>query len=463
MTEAMLPADAIRTLFSRAMSAMYRTEVPAYGTLMELVQAVNAECLEADPTEARRLQDLGELERISEERHGAIRLGTAAELAMMRRLFAVMGMYPVGYYDLSVAGVPVHSTAFRPVEEAALARNPFRVFTSLLRLDLIEDAELRAEAEAILVGRQIYTEGCREMIARAEAQGGLSAAEAERFVAEALETFRWHGEANVSFDMYHRLHEAHRLVADVVAFKGPHINHLTPRTLDIDAVQAQMPERGIAPKAVIEGPPRRAVPILLRQTSFKALEEPVRFVGAKGAAVAGRHTARFGEIEQRGLALTPKGQALYDRLLGETRGRVTPRADGSNAAEYMAALDASFAAFPDDLDSLRREGLGYFRYSATGRRAAAHEAGAEVEALIAAGLLRADPIVYEDFLPVSAAGIFQSNLGDAAAQAFVANPNRALFEADLGARVVELYQCYAEAEAASLARARAEISRLSVA
>jgi uncharacterized glyoxalase superfamily metalloenzyme YdcJ len=33
------------------------------------------------------------------------------------------------------------------------------------------------------------------------------------------------------------------------------------------------------------------------------------------------------------------------------------------------------------------------------------------EVLVTAGLATADPIVYEDFLPVSAAGIFQSNLG----------------------------------------------------
>ena len=38
------------------------------------------------------------------------------ELAGLRRLFAVMGMYPVGYYDLSPAGVPVHSTCFRPID-----------------------------------------------------------------------------------------------------------------------------------------------------------------------------------------------------------------------------------------------------------------------------------------------------------------------------------------------------------
>ena len=33
---------------------------------------------------------------------------------------------------------------------------------------------------------------------------------------------------------YHALHEEHRLIADVVCFPGCHINHLTPRTLDID-------------------------------------------------------------------------------------------------------------------------------------------------------------------------------------------------------------------------------------
>jgi uncharacterized glyoxalase superfamily metalloenzyme YdcJ len=36
--------------------------------------------------------------------------------------------------------------------------------------------------------------------------------------------------------------------------------------------------------------------------------------------------------------------------------------------------------------------------------------------LVAAGVLRYDPIVYEDFLPVSAAGIFQSNLHRPAAE-----------------------------------------------
>ena len=442
----------IRSTFSAAMSAMYRTEVPAYGTLMDIVAKVNAATLAADPALKQRLEETHSLERVSEERHGAIRLGTAEELAMMRRVFAVMGMFPVGYYDLSEAGVPVHSTAFRPVGDVALKRNPFRIFTSLLRLDLIADEKLRAEAEAILRKRQIFTAGAIELTQKAEHQGGLDEDDAKRFVAEVLETFRWHDQANVDFEMYGRLHDAHRLIADVVSFKGPHINHLTPRTLDIDEVQRLMPEYGIAPKAVVEGPPSRHCAILLRQTSFKALEEAVSFKDASGSWQEGTHTARFGEIESRGIALTPKGRALYDKLLTESRKVVRPAADGSNAAAYEKALADAFAPFPDSWAEIRQQGLGYFRYSLTKKgESAIASADAGIGQLVADGLVCFDPIVYEDFLPVSAAGIFQSNLGDEAAQEFTASPNQQRFERDLGTPVLNEFDHYAGIEAQSIA------------
>ncbi|TDH38429.1 VOC family protein [Pseudohoeflea suaedae] len=443
-------ADSLRAAFSAAMSDMYRKEVPAYGTLIRLVEAVNAETLTADPELARRLEATDSLDRISAERHGAIRLGTADELKMMRRVFVVMGMYPVGYYDLSTAGVPVHSTAFRPVDDDHLKRNPFRVFTSLLRLELIADEELRAEAANILAARDIFTPGAHALVEKAERDGGLSPADGERFVEEVLETFRWHDKAVVDTAMYDRLHAAHRLIADIVSFRGPHINHLTPRTLDIDRVQDRMPGEGIAPKAVVEGPPTRRCPILLRQTSFKALEEPVAFVSSDGNWEKGSHTARFGEIEQRGVALTPKGRALYDALLTKARAKVRPAADGSNAGDYREALTEAFAEFPDDWNEIRRAGLGYFAYSLTEKGQRTEVKNGDIETAIEAGLIQFDPIVYEDFLPVSAAGIFQSNLGDGAAQEFVAGPNQRMFENDLGAAVLDEFAHYAAIEAASI-------------
>jgi uncharacterized glyoxalase superfamily metalloenzyme YdcJ len=439
MSQPFVSPDRIRSLFARAMSSMYRSEVPLYGTLMELVAQVNAATLAAQPDLAAQLERSGERARLDQERHGAIRVGSAAELSMLRRLFAVMGMQPVGYYDLSVAGVPVHSTAFRPTCAHALAANPFRVFTSLLRLELIENAALRVQAAEILAQRDIFTVEARALIVQAEQAGGLDEADAQRFVAQALETFRWHGDATVSHATYNALHDAHRLIADVVCFRGPHINHLTPRTLDIDAAQADMQRRGIGAKAVIEGPPPRAVPILLRQTSFKALQEHVAFPAIDGRH-DGTHTARFGEIEQRGLALTPAGRALYDRLLEQAR-----QADPDDG-DYAARLRQVFAAFPDDHATLRQQGLGYYRYALTAAGAAlsvAQRAGMSLDALLEAGLVSADPIVYEDFLPVSAAGIFQSNLGGGEQRAYQANANQAAFEAALGASVQDEFALYA--------------------
>ena len=454
-TDRFVSPDDIRSLFAQAMSTMYRTEVPLYGTLVDLVAEINDAVLTADPSLAEQLDRTDERARLGQERHGAIRVGSAEELATLGRLFAVMGMHPVGYYDLSVAGVPVHSTAFRPRTAKALAHNPFRVFTSLLRLELIEDAALRDTAAQILARRRIFTDTALALIAQAERDGGLNDADARRFVIESLETFRWHGDATVSLDTYHALHDAHRLIADVVCFRGPHINHLTPRTLDIDAAQAAMLARGIDAKAVVEGPPPRRCPILLRQTSFKALQETVHFPsGTAPSGNAGTHTARFGEIEQRGLALTRKGRALYDQLLAQAR---DSGGAGSTGQDYPTRLAAAFQAFPDDHATLRSEGLGYYRYALTaaGRADPAAVGELPAEALIAAGLASADPIVYEDFLPVSAAGIFQSNLGGEEQRAYAAHANREAFEQALGMQVEDEFAIYERLQAESLATLRA--------
>ena len=441
--------DLIRQRFSKAMSDMYREEVPLYGALMQLVEQTNRHVLQSDPQVARQLDSTGEIQRLDLERHGAIRVGTADELATLARLFAVMGMQPVGYYDLTPAGVPVHSTAFRAVHEAALQVSPFRVFTSLLRLELIEDQALRTFAQAVLDNRRIFTPAALHLIECAEREGGLGEEQAQQFVEQALETFRWHHSATVTAEQYQKLSAQHRLIADVVAFKGPHINHLTPRTLDIDVVQAQMPDHGITPKAVVEGPPRRQCPILLRQTSFKALDEPIAFTDQ--ADSLGSHSARFGEIEQRGAALTPKGRALYDRLLNAARDELGEFPNESNATRYNTLMERHFSEFPDTLEGMRQQELAYFRYFVTdkGRAAGALQTMA-LEDLLRNGYLRVEPLVYEDFLPVSAAGIFQSNLGDAAQSHYGEHSNRQAFEQALGRSTIDELALYAETQRRSI-------------
>jgi uncharacterized glyoxalase superfamily metalloenzyme YdcJ len=399
--------DELRHEFSKAMSSMYQLEVPLYGTLIELVSKANKDMLEENPLLKSELTHTQNLSRIAQERHGAIRLGKASELFNMRRLFALMGMKPVAYYDLSVAGIPVHSTAFRPIEKKSLSVNPFRVFTSLLRTELITDQSLFDRANSLLLNREIFSNELLDLIKRSEIENGLTLKDSEELINRAVDVFRWHDDALVDIDLYDELKSEHPLIADIVSFKGPHINHLTPATLNIDQVQSAMIEQNIDAKAIVEGPPHRSCPILLRQTSFKALQEAVKFVDEEGNHTAGSHTARFGEVEQRGVALTEAGRALYDKLLSQTRSKITPSGDGSNAKEYVDALAKEFEAFPDTHRELRDAKLSYYLYSVADMNCDKDAInGQGLEELIDLGYVRYDPIIYEDFLPVSGAGMF---------------------------------------------------------
>ncbi|KAJ9654094.1 hypothetical protein H2198_006833 [Neophaeococcomyces mojaviensis] len=434
--------DGIRARFASALSDMYQKEVPQYGKLLEIVSTINQE------TQDRlgATQDIQK--RVEVERHGAIRLGTAQELATIRRLFAIMGMQPVGYYDLTIAGLPVHATGFRPLTSDALQSNPFRVFVSLLRQEQIRDETLRAKAADIMSKRNIFTPRCLELIDEIESCSEIPASTAQEFIAEALETFRWHETTTVDLATYKSLEAAHPLIADIVSFRGPHINHLTPRVLDIDAAQTAMQRSGLKTKDVIEGPPPRKWPILLRQTSFLALEEQIAF--SNGREGNGKHRARFGEIEQRGMALTRKGRDLYDRLLAISQKTVAKPTGESSANVQPRILAQCFAGFPDDLKTIREEGLAYLKYTV---REPDHisQPLLDVDVLIESGVLACEPIIYEDFLPASAAGIFQSNLRGGCSAIDKTVSDQDTLEKALGCAVYDEFGLYEKVEQESRA------------
>ncbi|MEZ0050336.1 putative glyoxalase superfamily metalloenzyme YdcJ [Mycobacterium sp. MAA66] len=352
----------LRAAFAAALSHMYGAEVPAYTTLVEVSTAVNRDCATDDR--------LGSVDRVTAERHGAIRVGSPTELADVADLFAAFGMYPVGFYDLreAAAPVPVVSTAFRPIDSDELDHNPFRVFTSMLAID---DArfftpDLRARVQQFIGQRQLFDPA---LIAQARriAVDGCPESEAGDFVRRATAAFAL-SRAPIDKAWYDELGAVSAVAADIAGVSSTHINHLTPRVLDIDELYRRMTARGITMIDAIQGPPRTAgPPVLLRQTSFRALSEPRTFRSADGSVFDGTLRIRFGEVEARGVALTRKGRDRYDAAM----------ADRAQWSRYFPATDAEMS----------EQGLAYYR-----------------------GGDPAKPVVYEDFLPASAAGIFRSNL-----------------------------------------------------
>ena len=360
----------LRAKFAAALSRMYAAEVPAYTTLVEVSAGVNREYAHATPHGDR----LGSLERVTAERHGAIRIGSARELADLADLFAAFGMYPVGFYDLRDAAspVPVVSTAFRPIDTEQLDRNPFRVFTSMLAT---ADArffpvDLRRRVERFVAARELFDPALIAEARRIAADGGAEPGRANRFLADAVAVFALSREP-IDSGWHDELTRVSAVAADIAGVRTTHINHLTPRVLDIDELYRRMTARGITMIDAIQGPPAWHGPdVLLRQTSFRALAEPRRFRDADGTVSDSTLRVRFGEVESRGVALTPLGRVRYDAAMAAP--------DPSAVwADHFPATDQDMAA----------SGLAYYH-----------------------GGDPSKPVVYEDFLPASAAGIFRSNL-----------------------------------------------------
>ncbi|GFE12120.1 hypothetical protein Sgleb_01670 [Streptomyces glebosus] len=402
----------LRAAFARRLSDMYGREVPAYTTLVDVSREVNEEVLRARGADAERLGSIG---RVTAERHGAIRVGTPEELAQVARVFGALGMHPVGFYDLreaAASAIPVVSTAFRPVDGEELARNPFRVFTSMLTPadPRFFDTELRSRLESFLAGRELFPPELLALADRAEAVGELSDTDAERFLHLAVQAFELSPEP-VDKAWYETLEKVSAVAADIGGVRSTHINHLTPRVLDIDALYRRMTERGIEMIDAIQGPPRwRGPDVLLRQTSFRALAESRAMRTPDGEVISGALRVRFGEVEARGIALTRQGRARYDALLA----RVDELAARDPQADRVDVARALWTAeLPDTEHGLAAQGLAHFTYHVVpGRPTDGSRPPAGLDALLDQGWVRAEPIVYEDFLPRSAAGIFQSNLSD---------------------------------------------------
>lgn len=460
----LLAPHELRAAFALSLSQMYGREVPAYTALVEVAGAVNADVLARDPAAAQRL---GSIDRVTAERHGAIRVGTPAEMRQVARIFAALGMEPVGFYDLrdaSAKSVPVVSTAFRPTSAVELARNPFRVFTSLLTVwdERFFSPELRSQLTAFLSRRQLFAPEALVLADRAVAEGGLEPEQAQRFLTLATAAFELSPEP-VDRTWYSTLERISPVAADIGGVGSTHINHLTPRVLDIDDLYRRMTERGVTMIDEIQGPPRWDGPdVLLRQTSFKALAERRAFRAADGRVEEGSLRVRFGEVEARGIALTPTGRALYDALLGEVDSRLAGEQQ-LDRAEVAAQVWRE--RLPDSEQGLAVEDLAFFTYASTGRHPGSRPT--ELADAVARGWVTRDPIVYEDFLPRSAAGIFASNIGQTAggtADAPDALPSHAddgrdlAWMAELLERpVADPHELYAAQRAASLSTLAAEL------
>lgn len=444
----LLPAHEIRKLVARGFSAMYGSELPEYNRFIAPVRDSNLQQLEKNPDPSIRRETL------MEEKHGAIRVPGPEEMRIVARIFAVIGMHPVEFYDMTILGaksLPMIATAFRAIDKS-IEESAFRMFCSMLHVASVSPA-LKDEVLAELgKNRKLYPKFSHELLAMldmAERQGGFEEADAKQFTALVVEAFSMHKDKIVDFAVYSKLRKVSDPLADIV-LESPVLNHLTPRALDIEDAVDKLNSAGIPMQTAIQGPPIRldGVQIQLNQIARIAAGEDVyvavdpkvlddfehdpsasldlkakapRIELQQGEKVDGymvrvaaalgtnpvviiHHKARFGEIESRGVALTVEGEAAYSAYEIESE---------SDPATKAAKIERFKSEYPKTHRQLHDLGWAYYTYRVTGSGNAEKWQGETqhltISQLLDSGYVTIVPQPYHDFLPFSAAAIFRAN------------------------------------------------------
>ncbi len=121
-----------------------------------------------------------------------------------------------------------------------------------------------------------------------------------------------------------------------------------------------------------------------------------------------------------------------------------------------------FAPFPKTLPALLAQGLVFGRYTVTAQGLAAKGTikTTDLAELIRLGYVDYEGLRYEDFLPVSAAGIFASNLNQYGTKSTAAAKpvyTQAMLEEILGRQIVDPNETYARLEAESVRQVFAQL------
>lgn len=107
--------------------------------------------------------------------------------------------------------------------------------------------------ERYLADRQLFDPALIAEARRIASDAGTDRDSADRFIAAAVDAFALSREP-IDRAWYDELAHVSAVAADIAGVRTTHINHLTPRVLDIDELYVRMSRRGIEMIDAIQGP-----------------------------------------------------------------------------------------------------------------------------------------------------------------------------------------------------------------
>ena len=282
----LLPPSALRRRFVDVATAKFASNVPDFVALQELVRAQGG---------------------VFRNDHGAIRTADPAVCRLIVRAARVLGLHR----DLDYR-FPAKKLVSFDLQAAGQDHTPFKIFVSQVDLGAFppEVAALIATdcaEQAAAVDHSSFV----ELIARAEAHGGLSEPDAEAFIQHFVQRLMQRNGPPMQRSTLEAVAQVSGEAASALAL-GPDFNHVTIDVLaagfaGIEAMAEKMLAAGFRMLPAIQGAPGSK----LRQTATMAATMPTPVREPDGRTGNAESERQFVEIIERAQALASDGTPLW--------------------------------------------------------------------------------------------------------------------------------------------------------
>lgn len=336
--------DEMRSKYIEMLTDQFQEKFLDYGVLSDLVRDINNITLIQNTALYEQLIQQRERHFFSQVLCAHYVLNNAEDLEWLRRIFAIIGLFPVGFYQLGSPDFPLPSTLFRPLQHEAIRRQPFRILLSVRNLTETQGISGMQPLERLASRTQLKGQFI-EFIYKFEKYGMLNAVEAQHFLTalmqyvhpecQSLSPQAWMSETTQNLNP---------------ARQNAFIGQMTLPCLNMEKATQLTRDLGLDPLDHLEAPSQRNYPILSNKMSI-LLKSPHSSESA--------HRCQF-QIEQRGLALTAKGlklvQGIFKHLVVELAQKTR------TISQQRRLINQAFKSLPDSDVTLYRQGLAYFRF-----------------------------------------------------------------------------------------------------
>lgn len=343
-------SDEIRLKYVQMISDLFHSRYSVYGVVFDIVRDVNNMALIQNASLYDEMVKKGQKQTFSQELSAHYILFNPGDLGIIRRIFAVMGLYPVGFYNLDLNGKSLASTLFKPLNKIALKQQPFRITVSLAN----QSFDNECEQHNVPKNRLDLSEKFLGLLQKFEKYSALNELDVHYFIQELQENLH-----KPDYDMQCCEQRPFRSSMNQIR-ESIMIRSTSLACLNLPKVIEELKHFDLYAIDDLDGPSDRKHPLLFNKMNINLRS---KHPDHQKSDSDNQNIPVFTiQLEQRGLALTAKGHQFFKSILSNLKSRLEPRTRLS-LVQKRKLMNQVFKRFPDSSYSLYRKGLAYFTFS----------------------------------------------------------------------------------------------------